>query len=106
VESGCFQIGLPQPIDSRDLVIRMDVAVYLDEQPRGQASEVCDITADRVLSPEFEASGSRAQRLPKDDFRERHCPSEASCTINIGTGSGERPSTMLRMVPLPVPERI
>jgi hypothetical protein len=45
----------------------MDVAVNLDEEPGAQ--EIGNITADGMLSAEFEIARSPAERLPKYDLR-------------------------------------
>jgi len=50
----------------------MNCAVHFDAQARMLAIEVQHIRTGRVLSPELQPVGARAQVLPENDFRQRH----------------------------------
>jgi hypothetical protein len=63
-EAGPFQICLAQRVDAHLVAEFMHRAVDLDQQARRQACEVRDITADRVLTSEFESFRSSAKSPP------------------------------------------
>jgi hypothetical protein len=127
--------SIPRIIPLPPITIAVIVAVDLDQQPPRQACEISDIAVDGILLAELQSVGSRAQNIPHEHFRQTHlapeCASETdivvgctyspmfhSLTILPGTGRWQPvradggvdtpfdPTTMLRMVPLPVPGRI
>ena len=93
----------------------MSFPVDLNRETPFETSKVSNITAAGELTPETQTIGTSAQLLPKNDFRQRHRSAQLPCAANVDVrctnGAMLRPprfdpSTMLRMVPLPVPGRI
>jgi hypothetical protein len=92
----------------RQIVMR---TVHFDGKSRG-AVEVEDVAADRVLAPETQSiQPISAQAIPQDYLRQAHVAPEVSCSPESRLEGAHfpsicreqaAPSTMLRMVPLPV----
>ena len=94
---------------------RMCFPVHLDRQPAFETGEVRNITAARELPPKAKSARALAEMMPQYDFREGHLAAKVPRAANVGVGRTDHtmpnanafgPSTMLRMVPLPVPGRI
>ena len=61
------------------------------------------------LTPELQACGSLSKNLPQQHFRQAHLSPQLTCALYLFDRCLEdawAPSTMLRMVPLPVSGRI
>jgi hypothetical protein len=87
----------------------MRFPIYLNGQSGGQTNEVEDESAGGVLTSEFETARALPKFAPEQDFGQRHITAEAACPADSRARSPQHsasPSTMLRMVPLPVPGRI
>ena len=94
---------------------RMHFSVNFDCEPTLQTGEIDHIPIARELSAKPQAIRARTQLLPENDFRQRQFSAElareADVRVRRADGPmpnprGFGPSTMLRMVPLPVPGRI
>ena len=86
----------------------MGFSIDFDRQPRFGAKEVENIRPSRMLSPKLESSGSRPQFAPQQAFGQTQLTAQTARTFDGLPRSGQHrafPSTMLRMVPLPVPGR-
>jgi hypothetical protein len=91
----------------------MDFAVYFDGKARLETSEIEDVRSRRMLAPELEAGGALAELAPEKNFGQGHVFAELSGLADRLAGAGQHgflsgrcsPSTILRMVPLPVPGR-
>jgi len=103
--------GIAPRVFARPLASVMRFAVHLDAQLRGVAIEVEIIGAGGMLLAPFVTPYSSSELLPKQHFRQAHLAAEGvRATIGLA-GAFEhvlislsrfaRPSTMLRMVPLP-----
>jgi hypothetical protein len=93
----------------------MDLAVDLYRKPPLQTGEVHDVTTEWELPAKAQTVGTLAELLPEYDFWPRQFAAQpagdADVSIRRADGAmadapGFGPSTMLRMVPLPVPGRI
>jgi hypothetical protein len=81
----------------------MRPAVHFDCQPCVGAEKIKHVNPRRVLAAEFVAAGAGAQCLLEGNFRRGHLLAELAGEFDsAGLASDHaRPSTMLRMVPLP-----
>ena len=82
--------------------------VHLNRDANFGTKEVEHIGTCRMLSSKLEAAGSLAQFAPQQAFGQRQFTAQSSRAFDSLSRSGEHsalPSTMLRMVPLPVPGR-
>jgi hypothetical protein len=85
------------------------MAVYLNRKLCRRAVKVEDIFSSRMLSPILETAGSFTQLAPQYRLGEAHLDAQLSGAFERVGGAGYHlacPSTMLRMVPLPVSGRI
>ncbi len=82
----------------------MDFAIHLNRHPRHRAVKVQHIRPRRMLPTKPQVIGALAQDAPQYDLRQRHVPPQSPCfpyrPARLRRYS-HRPSTMLRMVPLP-----
>ena len=94
---------------------RMCFPVHLDRQPAFETGEVGNIATARELPPKAKSARALAEMMPQYDFREGQLATQLTSKANVGVGRTDHtmpnanafgPSTMLRMVPLPVPGRI
>jgi hypothetical protein len=101
-------------IPLRVVAHRVGLAIHLDRQSTLKAREVNDISVQGELTAEAQAIRPLAQLLPENDFGEGQLTSKLAgeADVCIGRANGTMPdasafgpSTMLRMVPLPVPGR-
>jgi hypothetical protein len=92
----------------------MRLAIKLDREATLQAGEVNYVAAARKLPSKPRAARTLPQLLPKEHLRQCKLPPkpprETYILIRCANGAVSNalldPSTMLRMVPLPVPGRI
>jgi len=93
----------------------MDLAVDLYRKPPLQTGEVHDVTAGWKLPAKAQTVGTLAELPPEYHFWQRQFAAEPAGDADVsirradGAVANARdfgPSTMLRMVPLPVPGRI
>ena len=91
------------------------LSVNLDYEPPVEAGEIGHTAVARKLTTEAMTVRALSKLLPEDDFWQRHLVTELACTSDVRVRRTDRsmshpprfgPSTMLRMVPLPVPGRI
>ncbi|KTE22068.1 hypothetical protein ATE67_05430 [Sphingopyxis sp. H050] len=104
-----LQKARPSSIVSHGMLAVMCQSVDLDSKAHRRAIEIENIDACRMLAPEFETFRSLPQDTPKHPFGEAHFAAQFACTFQCVAGAGNHgmcPSTILRMVPLPVPGRI
>jgi len=108
-ESITFQNRVTGMIALRLITDTVPFTVDLDDQPPLKAGEVdCDLP-DGKLPTKLQASGALSQNLPEQHFRQAHLAPQLTCALYLLDRCLEdawAPSTMLRMVPLPVPGRI
>jgi hypothetical protein len=86
----------------------MRFAIHLDRQLRARAEEIQHIAPRRMLMTKLETRRSRPQGGPEQNLGQGHLLVQASCIADNLSRPGQHfasPSTMLRMVPLPVPGR-
>ena len=86
----------------------MRKSIEFDRNANLGAKEIQHVATCGMLSPKFEATGSLAQFAPQQAFGQRQFTAQSSRAFDSLSRSGEHsalPSTMLRMVPLPVPGR-
>jgi hypothetical protein len=83
-------------------------AIDFDHELGGGIVEVGAVCPDRVLLAERDALRAAFEALPEKYFREAHLAPGAASFVHLRAAERRRmpPSTMLRMVPLPVPGRI
>ncbi len=84
-------------------------AIDFDRQARLGTEEVEHIGARGMLSPKLPARRTLSQRSPQQDFGKAQRPTQLAGALDRAFGPRQNrrfPSTMLRMVPLPVPGRI
>jgi hypothetical protein len=84
-------------------------SIHLDRQPRREAHEIQDERTCRMLSSELETAGALPECAPQQNLGQRHLPSQPASLADRRAWTCQHrasPSTMLRMVPLPVPGRI
>ena len=96
---------IPLLIPRRPVTPRMRLAIDLDRQARLQAREVETVRPKRMLSPELVPPRTLAESAPEQHLRQVAGAAFAAGAQDGGAGCREDPSTMLRMVPLPVPGR-
>ena len=92
----------------------MRFAIDLDRDAALETGEVDYISAEWKLPPKAQAVRALTQLLPKHDFGQRESAAKPACAADVRVRSADRAvadtplgaSTMLRMVPLPVPGRI
>jgi hypothetical protein len=93
----------------------MRFAIHLDRNSTIKAREIKDKAFEWKLSPETKSVSSAPKLLPQQHFGKRHAATQLPSERDVTTRRTDRrvpdapavvPSTMLRMVPLPVPERI
>ena len=102
-----------QPVIAIDIPLgpiaeAMAFAIDLHHQPNLGTEKVEHKRTSRMLPPELEASWSSPQSAPQQAFRQAERSTQSSRSFNGLPRSGQHralPSTMLRMVPLPVPGR-
>jgi len=102
------QRRVPRAIAFRPVVAIVRFAIDLDPQSNFEAGEVDYVRSYRKLASEAKTVGPFAQLLPQQDFGQAHVLAQAaSCPDRLDWADGDKgdPSTMLRMVPLPVPGR-
>jgi hypothetical protein len=83
--------------------------VDFDNEPPLQTSKVHRHLTDRKLLSELQPFRSLSKNLPQQDFRQAHLAPQLTCALYVPDWCLEdawAPSTMLRMVPLPVSGRI
>src|SRR6185503_8513753 len=130
------QSSIAHVVPPRSITIAVIIAVNLDQQPSRDASEIRHIAADGILLSELQSARPFAQDTPQQHFMQTHLAPERARKADVligradsavlhaspilpGTGRWQRvsadggvnvaavgPTTMLRMVPLPVPGRI
>ncbi len=86
----------------------MTLAIDLDCQPRLHAEKIKHIRTSWMLTPELEAARPHTQSAPQQPFGQAQRAPQSSRKFDDLPRSGEHsafPSTMLCMVPLPVPGR-
>jgi len=94
------------PLGSITHVVRH--AIDLDHQSNLGAKEIEHIGTGRMLPSELEATGPRPQFAPQQALRQGQATTQPSCPFDRFPRARQHrdfPSTMLRMVPLPVPGR-
>ncbi len=83
-------------------------AVDFDRQPRTGTVEIEHIGTGRMLSPKLPAAGTITQRSPQQDLGKAERPAQLASAFDRAFRAPQHrrfPSTMLCMVPLPVPGR-
>jgi len=94
---------------------RVRLSIDLNRQPTLEAGKIDYVAVDGELSAKAESVWPFAELLPEDHFRQRQLATQLTSKANVGVGRTDRtmpnanafgPSTMLCMVPLPVPGRI
>jgi len=103
-----FQRRDPRAIAFRPVATIVRLAIDLDPQSDFEAGEVDYVRSNRKLAAEAKTAGPFAQLLPQQDFGQAHVLAQAaSCPDRLDRADEDKgdPSTMLRMVPLPVPGR-
>jgi len=96
-------------VSLRSVTERMALAIDFNEEAGFQAREIHCHLADGKLAAELQPCGSLAEHLPQQHFRQAHLTPQLTCALYLLDRCLEvawAPSTMLRMVPLPVPGRI
>ena len=115
LESGITQPAIANIVPFGIAPHRMRLAVNLDRESALEAGKVDHVTATWKLSAKPQAVRTLAQLLPQGDLGQGQLAAKLSRKTNVGVRSADGavadaprpgPSTMLRMVPLPVPGRI
>ena len=115
LKSGRGKNGIAIGVAAGIVPHRMRFAVDLDREALFEAGKIHDEPAARILPPEAEPAGPLTQLLPKQDFGQGEVTAESAggANVPIGRANGAMfrapcvgPSTILWMVPLPVPGRI
>jgi hypothetical protein len=115
VKASFNKLAVADDISLGPVAHRMGFTIDLDRQPTLKAHKVSHIAVARELSTKAQTVLSLPQLLPKHDFRKRQLSAKLASEANIRVRRADRavtdtppfgPSTMLRMVPLPVPGRI
>src|SRR3546814_17158286 len=84
-------------------------SIHFDRQPHGRTIEIQNIDTRRVLAPKLEAVWPPPQQAPEHPLGKAHFAAQFSGALERVAWAGDHrgcPSTILRMVPLPVPGRI
>jgi hypothetical protein len=106
---------IPPNVSMGIVAHRMGFAVNLDGEPPLQAGEIQYEAQMRKLPPEAKSARPATQLLPEEHFGQCHFATKVACKFYVASSGadcsmtnsrGIGPSTMLRMVPLPVPGRI
>ena len=100
--------GIADPILGGLVPALMRFAIDLDRQLHMCAEEIEHIATRRMLVTKLHTSWPRPQGGPEQNLRQGHLLAQASCMVDGLSRPGQHsasPSTMLRMVPLPVPGR-
>ena len=95
-------------ISRRSIADIVTLAINFDGQTTLGAEEIEHIGTGRMLPSKFEATGPRSQHPPQYSFGQAQRSPQPSRAFNRLPRTSEHaafPSTMLRMVPLPVPGR-
>jgi hypothetical protein len=114
LEPGLCESRIAAEVTRRTIPHRMRLSIDLDHQPPPKTGEVGYIASARKLTSEAQALGSFSQMLPQYEFWQRQPAAELARAIDAFVRCADGPvpdtppgpSTMLRMVPLPVPGRI
>jgi hypothetical protein len=112
----CFgQLTVASKVALRRAPHRVGLTIHFDRDPAREAGEVCHVAAAWKLSTKPQAVRLLTQLLPQNDLRQGHTAAKLTCTADGNVRRADcavpdappfDPSTMLRMVPLPVPGRI
>jgi hypothetical protein len=97
------------PIPAWLIAVSVTLAIDFNDEAPFKTSKIDSDWTDGKLPSELEPSWSLAQLLPEQDFGQAHLTPQLACALNLLDPRIEdawAPSTMLRMVPLPVPGRI
>jgi hypothetical protein len=100
-------------IAPRLVAVAMPLSVHLNHQAPFETGKIDGHFTYRKLFPELEALGSLSKLLPEQHLRQTHFPAQRTGALHLLDGGAKdfgidrawAPSTMLRMVPLPVPGR-
>jgi hypothetical protein len=99
----------------RQIATTVNLAVHLNCNSPLEAGEIEDVAFVRELPAESQSARSSAQLPPEEHLRKGHVAAKlasetdttfVSAYCSMADACGVDPSTMLRMVPLPVPGRI
>jgi hypothetical protein len=85
------------------------LSVDLDDKPVLETGEVDGDRSDRKLPSELQTAGTLSKLLPQQNLRQAHLAPQPACALYLldrCLKDAWATSTMLRMVPLPVPGRI
>jgi len=115
LESGITQPAIANIVPFRIAPHRMRLAVNFNRESALEAGKVDHVTATWKLAAKSQAVRALTQLLPQGNFRQGQLAAKlargadvrvrrANCAVADAPRLG--PSTMLRMVPLPVPGRI
>ena len=97
--------SIASEIPLRSFAAPMHFAINFDNEPMIGAEEVEHIAPRRMLTTELQPAGPLAEFGPEDHLRQRQLAAQAACSADGAAGPGQHfasPSTMLRMVPLPL----
>src|SRR3546814_17511172 len=86
-------------------LVRSCPSIHLDRQPHGRTIEIQNIDTRRVLAPKLEAVWPPPQQAPEHPLGKAHFAAQFSGELERVAWAGDHrgcPSTILRMVPLPV----
>jgi hypothetical protein len=115
VEADTMQDAIASEITMRVVAHRVRHAIHFDQEAALKAGEIGNVAAARELAAKSKPVGALSELLPEDNLGQRHPAAEPACATDVRVGRANRampnarcigPSTMLRMVPLPVPGRI
>ena len=87
----------------------MRLAIHFDSNLGRETDEVEHIGSRWMLTSKLEAAGAPPKLPPEQNFGKRHLASQPACCADNRSRSRQHrasPSTMLGMVPLPVPGRM